>query len=847
MKRITPKWLIFSLLIVITLAGCSTSSTMLPTNNSLNVVSGSSFGQSFTAQNKGLSGVLILLAPSSDQSEGSLLFHLRASAGSADDIAVARLPISEITRQAYYKFDFPPQSDSQRKDYFLTVDVEGGGQVIIFTAPGESYLDGALYANQNPQDAQLGFQLQYDRLAYILGLAQTVAEWILTLVIGLVLFVLPGWGLFSLLWPGWDDVNWCSKLGLSAGLSLAIYPLFMLWTNLVGLHLGLLYALLPPAAGLLGLVWKYRKHLCRCTSLLQSKNKLSTQRQLPSAETILVDISFIIILGLVIATRFWEIRSLDVPLFGDSYQHTMITQLIIDRRGLFNSWQPYADLVTFTYHFGFHSAVAVYHWISGANVEKAMLWTGQLINIIAILGLYPLTYKITKNRWAGVTAMLIAGLLSPMPNYYVNWGRYTQLAGQAVLPVAIWIAWSILERPHDESVQLPWIGKLASRQHLSLDLGSLAVAWMALAGLALAHYRILILAVLFFLAYGLFSLARKQFISWLGKTAWIGIGGAVLFLPWFIHAFGGKIIKMFAAQITTLPSAVNKSTELINSIGNIQTYLPVYIWIILLICLIWGLWQWKKDLPIFIIWWFLIILATNPNWFNLPGTGVITNFAVLIAFYIPAGVVIGSAVAGILQKLQKEDGSIPVSTRNNRSKLVINSAVLIIICCLGLWGSRSRAKELNPLSFALVTRPDLRAMTWIRENLPTDADFLVNSFFAYNNSVVVGSDGGWWIPILASRKTTLPPLTYGFELGVGSATTTSANSLTREIQDKGISNPDISSLLLEQGVRYVYIGQRQGTVNYSGPQILDPALMTTIPNFKAVYHQDRVWIFEVMP
>ncbi|MFN2280805.1 MAG: hypothetical protein ACK2TZ_03005, partial [Anaerolineales bacterium] len=67
-------------------------------------------------------------------------------------------------------------------------------------------------------------------------------------------------------------------------------------------------------------------------------------------------------IALIIAVRFWVIRSLDAPMWGDSYQHTMIAQLIVDHGGLFDSWQPYAEMTTFTYHFGFHSLVAVFHW-----------------------------------------------------------------------------------------------------------------------------------------------------------------------------------------------------------------------------------------------------------------------------------------------------------------------------------------------------------------------------------------------------------------------------------------------------------------------------------------------------
>ena len=64
---------------------------------------------------------------------------------------------------------------------------------------------------------------------------------------------------------------------------------------------------------------------------------------------------------------------------------------------------------------------------------------------------------------------------------------------------------------------------------------------------------------------------------------------------------------------------------------------------------------------------------------------------------------------------------------------------------------RQRLNTVDPRQFSLLTRPDLRAFDWIRENTPDDAGFLVNSFFAFNNSLNVGSDGGWWLPLLTKR------------------------------------------------------------------------------------------------
>jgi hypothetical protein len=828
------------------LAGCSPSSASIPAKNSQIINNGSSFGQTFTDRKDGLSGVSVLLGSSLYPSNGSLFFSLRTSPQSDENIATARLPISEVDHQGYYNFDFPPISDSRGKDYFFNVKVEGAG-VEIYNSEADSYFDGALYIDQSPQEAQLGFRLNYDYKYYILGLLTLIVQWIGILLIGTFAFVLPGWAILSLLWPGWEKVNWYSKLGLSGGLSLAIYPLLILWSNLIGLHLGSVYAFLPAIACLFVLIWKNRKSLRNIPSNLRQKNSIFNRHNLPSIESILADIAALIIIGLIIASRFWVIRSLDVPLFGDSYQHTMISQLIIDHGGLFNSWAPYADLVTFTYHFGFHSSVAVFHWISGLSVEKSVLWTGQLINILAIIGLYPLAYKITTNKWAGVIAMLIGGLLSPMPMYYVNWGRYTQLAGQAILPAVIWCAWSILDRPLADWQNISWFHKLLNWKYLSIDIGRLVVVWLVLGGIALTHYRILILIIFFFPAYILITFSRNKFIGIISRIAWIGIGGLILAIPWFIHIYSGELSRLFTNQISTLPPKASANAEFINITGDIQFYLPKLILILFLLSVAWSLWKRKKDIMIFTFWWILILIATNPSWIGLPGNGVITNFTIFIALYIPASIVIGSVSAWILiPKRQLADFDNQVHERNY-SKFIMPSLILLIIIGFGFWGTSKRIKVVNLTAYELVTRPDLRAFEWIRDNTAVDDNFLVNSFFAYNNTLVAGSDGGWWIPMLAARKTTLPPLTYGFEEGDNVSYFNDTNNFYREIQNKGITEPEVISMLKKLGIRYIYIGQRQGEVNNPGPKLLDSVKLVNNPNFKVKYNQDNVWIFEIDP
>ena len=67
-----------------------------------------------------------------------------------------------------------------------------------------------------------------------------------------------------------------------------------------------------------------------------------------------------------------------------------------------------------------------------------------------------------------------------------------------------------------------------------------------------------------------------------------------------------------------------------------------------------------------------------------------------------------------------------------------------------------------------------------------------------------------------------------------------------EIAKKGIQHADVVSLLDQRGIDYVYIGQRQGTVNSPGP-LLDLAQLLSSENYEPVYHQDQVWIFKITP
>jgi hypothetical protein len=394
--------------------------------------------------------------------------------------------------------------------------------------------------------------------------------------------------------------------------------------------------------------------------------------------------------------------------------------------------------------------------------------------------------------------------------YYLNWGRYTQLAGQVILPGAVYLVWVALETQTRK-----W--------------GLLFLAWIAIGGLALTHYRILILALFFILVLFLMQLGRGP-LKVLDQVFLIGLGSGLLFLPWFIHAFAGKYLLVLASQVTTLPGE-NSIWSQANGLSDLSNFLPGFLWLVLLVSIGWGLWRRNSGMLLLSLWWGLAILGANPQWLQLPGAGVLTSFTVFIAVYIPFGILGGSALGWLVEEQQHRRGLVVV--------------VFLLMLGVGLWGARQRMGDIHIGDSALVTHPDLKAAAWIKENTPSGAGFLINSFLAYSDTVVVGSDGGWWLPFLANRKTSVPPINYASEEGPRPDYREWVNTVTREVATKGLDHPAVLSLLRERGIGYVYVGQRQGRVNYVG-QTLDPQRLLSSPHYRALYHQDRAWVFEIV-
>lgn len=150
---------------------------------------------------------------------------------------------------------------------------------------------------------------------------------------------------------------------------------------------------------------------------------------------------------------------------------------------------------------------------------------------------------------------------------------------------------------------------------------------------------------------------------------------------------------------------------------------------------------------------------------------------------------------------------------------------------LALWGSWLHLDVINDAT-VLVSPDDLTAATWICQSLPEDAMILVNSTH-WSNSARRGSDGGWWLPLLADRRVTLPSLLY---IQGDRAAALAVNAFALEVeQAPDYCDPQFVGLLREVGVTHVYVGARGGP--------LSPARLDGCPAYITLYSEGPVRVY----
>jgi hypothetical protein len=664
-------------------------------------------------------------------------------------------------------------------------------------------------------------------------------RWPLPIAAVAALYLAPGLALLRLLWPRDNPLPLAAYLALAAGVSVALPPLLLLLFHTLSLPwngavtrgyvvVSLLVALVGVERnerGGVALRWPYPWRDWRGSGGGGSG---------------------LLLAGITLAAllvRLFIVRDVPTGLFGDSYHHTMMAQLLVDNRGLFASWQPYAPLSTFTYHFGFHSNAAFVHWMSGDDVIPGVLLVGQVLNALAVPMAFLLVVALGGSVGAGVWAALLTGFVSTIPAFYVVWGRYTQLTGQIVL-VPVVVAWIAALDPPPPGPTL----RGAARALVTGWRGLLLAALMT-AAIILTHYLVTVFAALFVASYGLaLALARR---SWrvVGTLALlvvvVNIVTLLLALPWLLNLFNGYLIR-------NASSFVNEHVDAkrIASYATLPEVVPRYAkaWVLAAALVGLGIAAWRRDWRMALpgLWSVLLVICMAPHIVGLPGTGLIDYLTALSAWYLTLLPLAGYALAAAYQSLRA------LLHRLRAPPIIATVLAGGVLLLLLANGTREQTQMIDGTT-QMVTHADMQAMDWIRRNTSPDARFLVNSFPAYGGTLVAGTDAGWWLPLLTGRQTNLPPLTYGSEWGEREDFAHRVNTLARTLRGRKLTNaapvtvnlttPEALATLRGAAIDYVYSGA------HPSPEKADrinTTLLRKSPAFRLVYQAGGVEIFQIV-
>ncbi|MGD2178270.1 MAG: hypothetical protein PVG71_10655 [Anaerolineae bacterium] len=610
-----------------------------------------------------------------------------------------------------------------------------------------------------------------------------LADWC-CLIVALFLSLGPGYALLSL-YSDHRDLESTDVLALSVGLSIACWSVLLAWLHGLGIEL------MPTAVFVLATVgWSVG---------LIRRRPWGRTREATSKEAL----SCVALWSILIATAavgLYALRDTVVGPGSDSYHHSLIAHMIAERGVLPDSYEPFAPLTTFTYHFGFHGLVAALSRLSGIETVILVPVVGQLLNAAAALSVAFFTLAATRRHLSATVSAAFSGLVSVFPAFFINWGRYTQLTGLVLLPVFLGLVWHWLESGCHRSL-IPLVGMLA-------------------AGTALAHYRVTLMAAVAVAVFvGTKGVAdRRDWRAW-GRLAGrillaLAVAGALI-APWAAHILRA-LGEGFSNNVGTPDATYFSLARLGPGVLSFPTN-SVFIGLTIVATLL-GLFQ-RQRLVIALVIWAVAVLFLSMR--SLVGV-YIDTISVIISLYFPASVAVGWAAALTGDWL---------ASHWKPGRWAMGIGLLILMARGGV----AIGSIIGPRA-AYVGKDDLPAVNWIRSNTPESSYFMVNTHsWDFLPDYVIGSDAGYWLPLLADRGTITLPMTYAHERSDVPGLTERLVTLHRL---RGhLTSPEAIALLRREGITHVYVGQR------GGPIVVDE--LTQSPAFDLSYRNGSAYVFQL--
>jgi hypothetical protein len=783
---------------------------------------GNTIGQSFTLRRAPLTTLELWLRMSERAADvgSQASLAILESPEASTPLATVQLSYATIQAQTPVIVALPAMDWAEGRSYYLRLEADGTPIWVYGRAEGAASR-GQAYVNDQPVPASLAMRFHYrygwEQLRVDL---QAMIQRSGALAIGLLTLMAPGWAYLE--WSGLRSrYPLLERLGLACGLSLSLLAIVMVWTTTLDLSWN------AGAVRLVGLLWLAITGagwlVRRCKQGAAERALTPPESNFSEASRSLMMLSLVgmgVIFAGALFLRLAMIRDLSAPPWVDAVHHGIITRLILLDGQIPASYAPYSPVETAHYHAGFHSNLAFFQWLSGLEMPEGMLLYGQLLNAACVIAAYLLAVTMVQDRRRGMIAGLVAasivGFISPMPAYYTSWGRYTQLAGLLILPAAFLLT----RRAHQILVGAPHVDwKLALRAAAPMIMGAI----ICLAGLFLVHYRAAAFLGCLVLADRLAqaplkpAAALKQYL--LSAGLWLlalGALAALLILPWVIPTFQTLLIPRLQEWSTApAPAFSDFSWRHLTAGAGIYTLSAAAAGLLLAIIR-----QPRLTLTL-TLWVAGMFLLANVGALGLPGSGFVTNVAVLITLFLPIAIASGWLAAELWRGAER---LLPGKLRR-----VGQGVALVAMVAAATLGSRTLINILHPTTI-FFHQADRHAIAWLDDNLPQEAGFLINPA-GWGYGLYVGGDGGYWISPLSGRVTFPPSLLYSY--GAGSQTIAvnqAVEGILRNAENPGAIWEAMGGL----GLEYLYLGV------HGGP--LSPADYVQSALFEIVYREDEAWI-----
>lgn len=650
--------------------------------------------------------------------------------------------------------------------------------------------------------------------------------------------LLPGGALLALsgTWRRWQGLQ---RLIVAMGLSLAFYPVLFYGVRFLlpsaSLHKGALTLMLLLLGTTVITTWWLARNDRMPSSKDQQPAGDDRARHSPW-----LSLAAIAVIGLTIVTRLWFAHAYPFPAWSDSLHHTLLTELTATHGRLPTTLQPYFPNSLAMYHLGLYALSGTVQVLAGASAHTALLWTAQFLNGLCGVGIF-LVLDRYVGRTAAITGAAVAGLISVHPALWANWGRFTQLSAQVLLPIAWVLALEAM------TTRGPSAGDRRDSRWWDVFF-----AGMASAAVFLFHFRVAVFYALLLIA-TLMVWLWPTIIASLGATRvaadapvqrrfrpflsgglslkWImvvALVGLALALPALWGATDAYLGKRLAPQetLTAAQQAIaveNYYRFPLSTVPNLAA--PIWLLAIGAVGGLLGLFGKNRLAAVVLLWLALLLPLGNTYRLGIPALNVTNMGAILIMFYLPMALLIGIGV----------DEAMGLFTKQQRARIELAFIILLLAAVLPASYERATTVETHR---HFMTAADRDALEWIVANTPETAVFAINVYF-WLPTLAHGTDAGYWIPYMAARGiVTSSMLTDGLPADYESWVMERARA-AQELEN------DLAALdrLRSLGVEYIYIGAR-GDFSGSG---LQPDFLEQSDKIEVLYQKDGVSVLRIQP